>query len=105
MKINEKCMRDILQHCVNNIHVTRTGITYTSLHLFDFPKIFSPLYTDLEVCYSLVKLIELNYIIIENNSDDRWDEKTSVIDVTYQGHKYLESFPIEESRFKDIFSR
>lgn len=104
MRINEKCMKDILQHCVDNIHVTRTGITYTSLHLFDFPKIFSPLYTDLEVCYSLVKLIELNYIII-NSIDDRWNENTSIADVTYQGHKYLERFSTEESRFKDIFSQ
>lgn len=102
MKLNEKCMRDILQYCVDNIHVTRTGITYTSIYLFNFPKIFSPLYTDLDICYSLVKLIELNYITI-NSNDDRWNENTSVKDVTYQGHKYLESFPVEESRFKDIF--
>ena len=104
MNLNEKCMRDILKYCIDNIHVTRTGITYTSLRLFDFPKIFTPLYSDIEICYSLVNLIELNYIII-NSNNNRWNDDTSILDVTYQGHKYLEKFTIEESRFRDIFSK
>lgn len=90
MRLNEKCMRDILQYFVKNIHITYRGYVYTSCSVLDVAKNF-PQYDEKEVLYSIVKLIELKYITI-NSTDVLWNENTKVCDVTYYGHKYLYDF-------------
>ena len=92
MKLNEKCMKDILQICVNDIHVMESGGTLTRCKMIDFPDKL-PQYSTADVLYSLVKLLELNYITLDTNNKI-WDEHTKVRDVTYCGHKFLEKFQI-----------
>ena len=87
MTLNEKCMKDILQYCANDVHVMMSGATITRCKLLDLPKEF-PEYTTEEILYSLVKLIELNYLTI-TPQNELWDEHTKVKDVTYYGHKYI----------------
>lgn len=88
MKLNEKCMRDILQYFINDIHISYKGYVYTSCNVLEVAKHF-PQYDEKEVLYSILKLIELKYILI-NSTDELWNENTKVCDVTYYGHKYLE---------------
>lgn len=90
MKLNEQCMKDILQYCTNDIHVMLSGTTITRCKLLDLPEKF-PKYSTEDVIYSLIKLIELNYLTI-TPKDELWDENTKVNDVTYYGYKYLENF-------------
>lgn len=90
MKLNEQCMIDILKICVDDIHVMESGGTLTRYKMIDFPNKL-PQYTTSDVLYSLVKLLELNYITLDTN-EKLWDEHTKVRDVTYYGHKYLEKF-------------
>lgn len=94
MKLNEKCMKDILEHCADNIVITDEGQTHTLVRLFDIIKQFSKKYEREEVLYSLKKLIELNYVIISDLSvyDGKWHPGVFIHDVTFQGHKYLENF-------------
>lgn len=93
MELNEKCMRDILKYCVDDIHVTTEGKTFTMIRLFHIPKHFSEQYDKNDIVYSVKKLIELNYISISDLSDfdGKWQPWAFVHDVTYEGHKYLES--------------
>lgn len=93
MKLNEQCMIDILKISVNDIYVMESGGTLTKCKVLDFPKKLSQ-YAMSDVLYSLIKLVELNYIILDNN-DKIWDEFTKVKDVTYYGHKYLEEWQNE----------
>lgn len=88
MKLNEQCMADILKICVSDIYVMESGGTVTRCKMLDFPDKL-PQYTMSDVLYSLVKLVELNYIV---TNEKLWNEYTKVLDVTYYGHKYLESF-------------
>ena len=90
MKLNEQCMFDILKICVDDIHVMESGGTLTRCKMIDFPNKL-PQYTTSDVLYSLVRLLELNYITLDTN-EKLWDEHTKVRDVTYYGHKYLEKF-------------
>lgn len=53
MKLNEKCMKDILEHCADNIVITDEGQTHTLVRLFDIIKQFSKKYEREEVLYSL----------------------------------------------------
>lgn len=90
MKLNEQCMRDILQYCVDDIHVSSNGYTYTTIKILDLP-LHLKQYEILDVYYSVKKLHELNYITIDT-VDVPWDIESHISDVTYYGHKYLESF-------------
>lgn len=87
MTLNENCMKDILKICVNDIHVMKSGGTLTRCKMVNFPDKL-PQYTISNVLYSLVKLLELNYITLDTN-EKLWDEHTKVRDVTYYGHKFL----------------
>lgn len=96
MKLNENCMKDILQYCADNIYVLASGMTTTQIKPLYIKDIFTQ-YDVQDVIYSLAQLVHLNYLItdyIPFDSVDRrlWDENTKVVDVTYAGHKYLESF-------------
>ena len=66
MKLNEQCMFDILKICVDDIHVMESGGTLTRCKMIDFPNKL-PQYTVSDVLYSLVKLLELNYITLDTN--------------------------------------
>ena len=90
MKLNEQCMIDILKICVDEIHVMESSGTLTRCKMIDCPD-KRPQYSTADVLYSLVKLLELNYITLDTN-EKLWDEHTKVRDVTYYGHKYLEKF-------------
>ena len=94
MKLNEQCMKEILEYCINNIQITDEGKVHTFIRIFDIPKHFSNQYENSDVLYSIKKLIELNYIIISDLSayDNKWHPGAFVYDVTYHGHKYLEGF-------------
>lgn len=93
MKLNEKCMRDVLQYCADDIRITTEGKTFTMIRLFHIPKHFSGQYNKQDIIYSVKKLIELNYIVISDLSDfnNEWQPWAFVHDVTYEGHKYLEN--------------
>lgn len=90
MKLNEQCMIDILGYCIDNIHITSRGYVYSPCKLLELSKQF-PQYEKKDILYSLVKLIEMNYITI-NTKDVLWNENTNVVDVTYYGHKYYEEW-------------
>ena len=90
MKLNEQCMIVIPKICVDDLPVMHSGGTLTRCKMIDFPNKL-PQYTTSDVLYSLVKLLELNYITLDTN-EKLWDEHTKVRDVTYYGHKYLEKF-------------
>lgn len=83
-------MSDILQICADDIHVLQSGGTLTCCKMFEFSDKL-PQYSTADIFYSLVKLVELNYITL-NQKEKLWDEDTKVRDVTYYGHKFLESF-------------
>lgn len=87
-------MRDILQYCADDIHITEEGETRTMIRIFHIPKHFSEQYERQDILYSIKKLIELNYIVISDLTwcNNKWDASTFIYDVSYQGHKYLESF-------------
>ena len=91
MKLNEQCMVDILEYCIDKIHVSANGYTYTTVKLIELPTILKQ-HEIMDVFYSVKKLLELKYITLDNTTDIIWDEDSKVSDVTYYGHKYLENF-------------
>ena len=94
MKLNEMCMKDILQYCADDLQITKSGKAFTLIRLMHIPKHFSSRYNEEDIIYSVRKLIELNYIVISEPSDfdNGWQPSTFIRDVTYEGHKYLEKF-------------
>ena len=74
----------ILDKSINDNYI------YTTIKILDLPLYFRQ-YDILDVYYSVKKLCELNYITLDT-IDVPWEENTCISDITYYGHKYIESF-------------
>lgn len=86
MKLNETCMKDVLQFIVDNATICDNG-AFSGCSIFDVQKQLSPRYSKIETAYAIKKLVELKYIIL--NANTSWNEYSRIDDVTYEGHKYL----------------
>lgn len=86
MKLNEKCMKDVLRYAVENTEVTDNGVCY-GCKIVDLQKSLLTTYSMKETAYAIVKLRELEYITM--SCDKSWNENNSITDVTYKGHLYL----------------
>lgn len=86
MKLNEKCMKDVLKYAVDNTKVTDNGVCY-GCKIHDLQELLLPKYTMEESAYAIVKLRELGYIVLD--CDKSWNHNDSISDVTYNGHLYL----------------
>lgn len=89
MKLDEQCMKDILKYLVEKITITDNGV-YCGCKIVEIQKHFEPQYSTKETAYAINKLFELKYINMELHGKS-WNDNHSIDDVTYAGHKYLES--------------
>lgn len=89
MKLNEKCMKDILEYVVKNGDVTDNGV-YCGCKITEMQEYFKSKYKLKETAYAVNKLIELEYITT-NMSEKSWNSMHRIEDITYAGHKYLEN--------------
>lgn len=96
MKINEECVRDILDYLVNNLHlVIVRGIKgdFNSIDLLELMKYFDGKYTQEDVWYSAYNLEQSGYIETNNireNSKNAFAH-AYVHNVTHRGHEFYES--------------
>lgn len=81
-------MKDILKYLVEKITITDNGV-YTGCNIANMQNHFEPQYSMRETAYAINKLYELNYICMELHGKS-WNDKHTIDDVTYLGHKYLE---------------
>jgi hypothetical protein len=82
-------MKDILQYVVKNTTITDNGVS-CGCNILELQKHMKSNYTVKDTAYAIKKLIELQYIET-NMSMKSWNENHQIEDVTYAGHKYLES--------------
>lgn len=89
MKLNEKCMKDILKYVVKNGSITDNGV-YCGCKITEMQEHFKSQYELKETAYAINKLIELKYITTDM-SGMSWSDISKIEDITYDGHKYLEN--------------
>lgn len=89
MKLDEKCMKDILKYVVKNVSITDNGV-YCGCKITEMQENFKSQYELKETAYAINKLIELGYITT-NMSEKSWNAMHRIEDITYAGHKYLEN--------------
>lgn len=89
MKLNEKCMKDILEYVAKNGDITDNGV-YCGCKITEIQEHFKSKYTLKETAYAINKLIELKYITTDM-SGKSWSNINKIEDITYDGHKYLEN--------------
>lgn len=86
MKLNEKCMKDVLRYAIENTKITDNGVCY-GCKIVELQKSLSTTYSMQETAYAIVKLRELEYIVMD--CDKSWNGNHSITDATYKGHLYL----------------
>lgn len=97
MNLNIDCIRDVLIYCADKIDVEKEAnggwkIKYENLHSL-YQSDLKNKYEEKEIMYAVSKLYECGFIIIQNRipSKSVYIEACSIMDVTFQGHQFLNS--------------
>ena len=96
MKINEECVRDVLDYLVNNLHlviVRNIKGDFNSIDLLELMQYFDGEYTHEDVWYSVYNLEQSGYIETNNireNSKSAFAH-ANISNVTHRGHEFYES--------------
>lgn len=113
MNLNIDCIRDVLIYCADKIDVEKEldgswNVRYEDLHSL-YQSELKNKYEEKEIMYAVSKLYECGFIIIQNRIPPKsiYMEFCSIIDVTYQGHQFLNSIkePTAWEKTKDIASK
>ena len=90
MKLNYDCVRDVLL-TMEDITGLNDDLSFETIGLYDIASHLSQ-YDDKEICYTILKLSEAEYIKTEwrdSNKDNFYFY--FVFDITFKGHEYLNS--------------
>lgn len=96
MNINLDCFKDVLLFCVNNLDFTEMQDSWSVNHvnlimMYDSTDLRK--YSKKDIMYSVVKLEECGFIKVATKfpSNKPYLERCSIEDITYRGHRFIES--------------
>ncbi len=112
MNINVDCIRDVLITCADNIDVEKThgnkwDIKYETLQNL-YQSELKNKYEEKEIMYTVSKLYECGFIIIQNRLPAKsvYIESCWIVDITFRGHQFLSSIkePTTWEKVKKVLS-